>query len=130
MNPNPIIDFKGLAAIVKGHREMKGLTLREAAEQSGVSAATLSRIERAEARPDLDTVQALVKWTGVPIERVVTRSRALARAVPRAGQSTLENVEVQFRADPELDPEAAEQLIKLVRQAYGMMVTKREGSLP
>lgn len=128
MNPSPIIDFSGLAAIVKGHREMKGLTLREAAEQSGVSAATLSRIERAEARPDLDTVQALVSWIGVPLERVVVRTKKLARTTPNS-QSTIENVEVQFRADPRLSPEAAEQLIKLVRQAYGMVV-KRGGSAP
>lgn len=122
MNPKPIIDFSGLAAIAKGHREMRGLNLRDAAGEAGVSAATLSRIERGDARPDLDTVQAIVNWVGVPLERV-TRTTKLARTKPKSRpQSTLENVEVQFRADPELSPEAAEQLIKLVRQAYGIVV--------
>jgi transcriptional regulator with XRE-family HTH domain len=121
MNPTPVIDFKGLAAMVKGYREMKKLTLRKAAAQARVSAATLSRIERAEARPDLDTVQALVNWIGVPLERVTTRSKSLARTSPRP-QATMENVEVQFRADPRLSPEAAEQLIKFVRQAYAMVI--------
>jgi transcriptional regulator with XRE-family HTH domain len=124
MNAKPVVDFSGLAALIKGHREMKRLSLRSAADECGVSSATLSRIERGEARPDLDTIRSLVDWVGVPLARVLKGSKpAVARARQQPG-TAIENAEVQFRADPKLTPEAAEQLIKLMRQAYSMMVKR------
>ena len=121
MNPKKIIDFSALAALVKGYRQSKGLKLREAADECGVSSSTLSRIERGEARPDLDTVQALVNWVGVPIDRVSTDSGVAKRPLPTKGSGTMSSVEIQFRADPNLPPKAAEALIKIVREAYAAM---------
>jgi len=102
----------------------KGLKLREAANECGVSSSTLSRIERAEARPDLDTVQALVNWVGVPLARVSTGPATSKRHSPTKGKDAIRSVEIQFRADPDLAPEAAEALIKIVREAYIAMKRK------
>ncbi|MGB8297685.1 MAG: helix-turn-helix transcriptional regulator [Polyangia bacterium] len=124
MNAKQVVDFSGLAALVRGYRESKGLKLREAADECGVSASTLSRIERAEARPDLDTVQALVNWIGVPLERVATGAATSKRLPSRQGDDAISSVEIQFRADPDLAPEAAEALIKIVREAYAAMKIK------
>ena len=120
MNPRNAINFAGLAALIRGHRESQGLTLREAGERCGVSSSTLSRIERAEARPDLDTVQLLVDWVGVPLAKVVSQAGGPSprRTSSRKQASPLEEVEIQFRADPNLDPQAAEALIEIVRSAY------------
>jgi transcriptional regulator with XRE-family HTH domain len=120
VNPKRVVDFAGLGALVLGHREGRGLNLREAATECGVSPSTLSRIERGEARPDLDTIRALVDWVGVPVERIMTGSgdERIVRKGPRSSNSALENVEIQFRADPQLRPEAAEALIRIVREAY------------
>jgi len=122
------IDAKGLAALLRGTRESRGLNLRDVAAQTGISASTLSRIERGEAEPDLRTVRAVVSWVGVPLERVVigaATGSARASKATTAGQRSLrplDQVEVQFRADPKLSPEAAEALIKIVRTAYTQMV--------
>jgi len=124
MNAKQVIDFTGLAALVRGYRESKGLKLREAANECGVSSSTLSRIERAEARPDLDTVQALVNWVGVPLARVSTGPGTSKRPSPTKGKDAISSVEIQFRADPDLAPEAAEALIKIVREAYIAMKRK------
>ena len=120
VNPKQFIDFAGLAALVRGHRERRGLNLREAAKECEVSPSTLSRIERGEARPDLDTVRSLVVWVGVSVERILTGSEEekAPRKGPRSSGSPLDSVEIQFRADPQLRPEAAEALIRIVREAY------------
>lgn len=125
MNPRTIVDFIGLGALVKGHREGKGLSLRDAGEECGVSSSTLSRIERGEARPDLDTVQALVDWVGVPLERVVHRRGDTPKRTDKKRSDPLASVEVQFRADPNLRPEAAEALIRIMKQAY-IAVAKKQ----
>lgn len=124
MNAKQVVDFAGLASLVRGYRESKKLNLRAAAAECGVSAATLSRLERAEARPDLDTVQLLVNWIGVPLERVTGGAVAPRRVPVPKDKGTINSVEVQFRADPNLDPRAAEALIKIVREAYGAMKRK------
>lgn len=124
VNAPKAIDFNSLAALVKGHREGRTITLRQAAEQCGVSAATLSRIERGDGRPDLDTVKLLVDWVGVPIERVLVGPAVAERLRkgPKTAPAPLEQVEIQFRADPNLAPEAAESLIRIVREAYKAMI--------
>jgi transcriptional regulator with XRE-family HTH domain len=122
------IDFEGLAALLKGARESRKKNLRDVAEECGVSASTLSRIERAQAQPDLTTISAVVRWIGVPLGRV---TRGAEHAPPNVAGAkkkraptadTLGEVEVQFRADPKLSPQAAEALITIVRTFYAQMV--------
>lgn len=125
VNPQKAINFDGLAALVRSHRESRGITLRDASRESGVSSSTLSRLERGEARPDLDTVQLLVDWIGVPLARVATPTFPAPAKARRKKETPLENVEIQFRADPNLDPKAAEALIRIVREAYQAMVPRK-----
>ena len=130
MNARTVVDFIGLGALVKGHRDSKGLSLCDAEKECGVSASTLSRIERGEARPDLDTVQALVDWVEVPLERVVHRRGGTPKRAERGKADALASVEVQFRADPNLRPEAAEALIRIVKRAYVAMARRPRSSEP
>lgn len=119
MEPQPAVDFRKLADLVKRHRKHQGLSLRRAAEESRVSSSTLSRIERCEAKPDLDTVRLLVDWVGVSLESVAGRQvrRKKKRKVEQMA-STLTNVEVHLRADPNLDEETAEALVDILKAAY------------
>ena len=123
------IDFPGLAALLRGAREGRNLRLREVAKQTGVSASTLSRIERQQAQPDMRTIQAVAQWIGVPLGRIFHRAvpddaKVVPRSAsrPKAPTAPLDAVEVQFRADPNLSPQAAEALIKIVRTAYRGLV--------
>lgn len=129
MNPKTVVDFEGLGVLVKGFRTSQKLDLRAAAKASGVSASTLSRIERGEARPDLDTVKLLVDWVGVPLEKVISspKEKGAKKPVAQKAADPFGSVEVQFRADPNLTPKAAEAIITIMKAAYEELAKKREG---
>ncbi len=55
-------------------RSEKGLSLDETAKQSGISRATLSRIEKAEVSPSADTLGALCATFGIPVSRLIART--------------------------------------------------------
>lgn len=97
-----------LAAMVKAKLDQHGLKLRDAASQTGVSAATLSRVLNGKL-PDTKTFAALVRWLGVSADLFIpTRSTA---SVP-------ETIEAHLRADRTLPPELARALADLVRATY------------
>lgn len=56
-----MFNSKKFGMYVASHRRSLGLSLRDAAKLLGVSAATLSRIERAE-KPEIDTFVKICKW--------------------------------------------------------------------
>jgi transcriptional regulator with XRE-family HTH domain len=94
-------------------RARQHLTLREAAEKAGVSAATLSRFERGASNPDLPTVDRLIDWLELD------RSAVFAPAPRRAREKTLpDQVAVMLRADRNLDPGIAQALSKVFKTAY------------
>jgi DNA-binding XRE family transcriptional regulator len=52
-------------------REMRKLSLRQAAAEAGVDASTLSRVERGKT-PDVRTLALLIDWLGLPAGRFFT----------------------------------------------------------
>jgi transcriptional regulator with XRE-family HTH domain len=106
------IDTDILGRLVR-RRIAQSANLREAAQDAGVSAATLSRVQRGHS-PDADALVALSRWLQVPIERVL-RHPPIAST---DGVSTLEKVEVHLRADPRLSPETADRLVQVFRAVY------------
>lgn len=61
-------DKEKFARHVKLHREGLKITLRDVAEQTGVSPSTLSRIENNEGIPDIQTVAKLCVWMQRTVE--------------------------------------------------------------
>ena len=61
-----------LSALIKAKRREKKIGLRAAADESKVSASTLSRLERGAATtlPDSETLTKLAKWLEVPLNSV------------------------------------------------------------
>src|SRR2546422_6949735 len=59
------IDYRLLGKKISERREAQAIGLREAAEQSGISYSTLSRLERGTARPDLETAKRLIAWLDI-----------------------------------------------------------------
>jgi transcriptional regulator with XRE-family HTH domain len=57
-----------LGARLRGHRESRGLSLRGAAAQAGLSAAQLHMIEGAQRLPGLRVTLALARLYGVTVE--------------------------------------------------------------
>ncbi len=86
------------------------LGLREVASATGVSAATLSRLEHGEI-PDMDTFLALLDWTGWPARAFLRREdqvRDIAQLVAQA-----------LREDGVLAPDVIEAFLVVLRAVRG-----------
>jgi len=111
-----------LGNAVRRRREQQGLSLRDVADKTGVSASTLSRIENGTGKPDADNIARLASWLDMPIQRVMHHGvRDAADAKPviyYPHESTPEIVEAHLRADRHLTPQTAKALSELFRVAY------------
>lgn len=85
------------------------MSLREAAADSGVPVATLSRVEKGRT-PDLETFRRLVAWIGESPERFFS---------PVEGtENTPDAIAVRLRTDPALPADAADRIAAIVRDLY------------
>jgi transcriptional regulator with XRE-family HTH domain len=116
---SPTVDPAELARRVRAKREAEKLSLRAAAKELGMSAATLSRVESGEHLPERDHLLRLSGWAGVPLD--ADRRRRRNRAVHGDDASTVEALELHLRADKNLDPDDADFLVQLMRTAYDKM---------
>lgn len=110
-----------LGNAIRRRREQHSLSLRDVADETGVSASTLSRIENGTGKPDADNIARLAAWLDMPLERVMHHDCAAADAKPviyYPHESTPEIVEAHLRADRHLSPQTAKALSELFRVAY------------
>ena len=124
-----LVNTEELGRSVRRRREQLGLSLRDVADTTGVSASTLSRIENGTGKPDADNIARLTSWLDVPVERILGRGEESgAKAViyyPH--ESTPEIVEAHLRADRNLSPETASALSELFRVAYAQFSRPGQG---
>lgn len=117
-----LINTQELGRAIRRRREELGLSLRDVADKTNVSASTLSRIENGTGKPDADNIARLTAWLDMPLQRILTggrEERDEAKAViyfPH--ESTPEIVEAHLRADKNLTAETADALSELFRVAY------------
>jgi transcriptional regulator with XRE-family HTH domain len=121
--PNrPLVNTGELGRAVRRKREQLGLSLRDVADETDVSASTLSRIENGTGKPDADNIARLTSWLDVPMERILRgrnpESEASNAVVYYPQEPTPEIVEAHLRADRNLSPETAAALSELFRVAY------------
>lgn len=121
-NARSLVNTGELGRAIRRKREEQGLSLRDVADETGVSASTLSRIENGTGKPDADNIARLTAWLNVPMERIMS-GRQLdgdeARPVVYFPQETMPDiVEAHLRADRNLTPETAKALSELFRVAY------------
>jgi transcriptional regulator with XRE-family HTH domain len=116
------VNTADLGDAIRRRREQKGLSLRDVADETGVSASTLSRIENGTGKPDADNIARLAAWLDMPIERVMHHGHRAATdpkpVVYYPHESTPEIVEAHLRADKHLTPQTAKALSELFRVAY------------
>ncbi|HYT48982.1 MAG TPA: helix-turn-helix transcriptional regulator [Pyrinomonadaceae bacterium] len=116
------VNTSELGSAVRRRREQQGLSLRDVADVTGVSASTLSRIENGTGKPDADNIARLASWLDMPIERVMHPGHRNASdpkpVVYYPHESTPEIVEAHLRADKHLTPDTAKALSELFRVAY------------
>lgn len=92
-------------------RKAQSLTLREVGEQIGVSAATLSRFEKKQSKPDLETLERLIQWLDLDRAAVFNAPSEKTTDTPRV-------VRAHLRADRNLEPRAAEALAESFDRLY------------
>lgn len=115
------INYASFGLVLKREREERGLSLREAADESGLDAATHCRAERG-ARIDFDTYGYLCRWAGLPYEAFALDR---GRGAHYAAAPTADKIEVIVHADPDLKPETAAALATLMRAAYRALTAGR-----
>lgn len=117
-----LVDTEELGRAVRRRREELGLSLRDVASKTAVSASTLSRIENGTGKPDADNIARLTSWLDVPMERILSGRHPEfedTQAVVYYPQEPMpEIVEAHLRADRNLTPETAAALSELFRVAY------------
>ena len=113
--PRPDIskpDISNLGAILRARRREKHLSLRDLADQTGVSLNTLSRVERGHI-PDLRNFRLILEWLELPAERFLDASGQV---------STPEVIARHLRADGKLPQEAATRIAELVEEMYHRLI--------
>src|SRR5215467_5532731 len=117
-----LVNTEELGRAIRRRREELGLSLRDVATETSVSASTLSRIENGTGKPDADNIARLTAWLDVPMERILTgrhsQSDSNKAVVYYPQEPTPEIVEAHLRADRNLTPETAAALSELFRVAY------------
>lgn len=105
------VDADELSRRVADRRRELGLSLRAAADDSGVPFNTLSRVEKGHL-PDLANFGRLVAWVGLD-------PASFFRGTPKVRvDSTPSAVSATLHADPHLTEQAASQIADLVAQLY------------
>ncbi len=117
-----LVNTAELGRSIRRKREEMGLSLRDVADETGVSASTLSRIENGTGKPDADNIARLTGWLQMPMERVMGAhtgdSTEEGPVVYFPHEATPDIVEAHLRADRNLNPETAKALSELFRVAY------------
>jgi len=105
-------DAQAFHAALDSQRLALGMTWKEVAEESGVSASTLTRMSQGK-RPDVDGLAALAKWSGLHVEMFI---RSPDRA--RGKAESLAQITALLRADKSLSMESAAAIEQILKAAY------------
>jgi transcriptional regulator with XRE-family HTH domain len=125
-----LVNTEELGRAVKRRREELGLSLRDVADKTSVSASTLSRIENGTGKPDADNIARLTAWLEVPVERILSARPSQDDSTPAViyypQEPVPQIVEAHLRADRNLTPETASALSELFRVAYNQFSRNSE----
>ena len=117
-----LVNTEELGRAVRRRREELGLSLRDVATKTSVSASTLSRIENGTGKPDADNIARLTSWLEVPVERILnarsSQDESKQAVIYYPQEPVPEIVEAHLRADRNLTPETAAALSEVFRIAY------------
>ncbi len=122
-----LISTVELGKAIKRRREELKLSLRDVADETDVSASTLSRIENGTGRPDADNIARLTRWLDIPVDRLMTKhsSKDVEPVIYYPHEATPEIIQAHLRADRNLTPETANALAELFRVAYEQFSNKK-----
>ena len=109
-------DAAGFYRALDAVRGARSLNWKLVAEQSGVSASTLTRLAQGR-RPDVDSLAALVAWAGLSADHFVNAGPSATTPEP-IGQ-----IASFLRQDPRLTDEGRDAMMQIIVAAYGRLST-------
>src|SRR5215213_2322691 len=118
-----------LPALIKAKRREGQLGLRAAAQESGISPSTLSRLEtgKSTSLPDTDTLTKLALWLNISLDKIIIQDTKRSDAkVPKP--TTPEIVEAHLRADKNLSSDTAKALADMFKMLYNQVSKNNERS--
>ena len=101
-------DLDKFHAALNAQRAAKSLTWKDVAQQSGVSASTLTRMSQGK-RPDVDGLALLLAWSGLD---------ALQFGPEANEPEPLAKIAANLRADRNLSDDSVKALEEIIRVAY------------
>lgn len=110
-------DAAGFHRALDAVRSARGLNWKVMAEQSGVSASTLTRLAQGR-RPDVDSLAALVAWAGLSADAFVHAGDATSR--PEA----LGQIAAFLGTDPRLNAAGRDAMMQIIVAAYGRLASE------
>lgn len=105
-------DADGFYAALDAQRQGRKITWKKVADESGVSASTLTRLAQGK-RPDVDSMASLIGWSGLSADSFVT----VSEEKPNEAEP-LAKITAYLRADRNLTPEGANALEAVLKSAY------------
>src|SRR3954469_13235048 len=104
-----LVNTEELGRAIRRRRDELGLSLRDVADKTSVSASTLSRIENGTGRPDADNIARLTQWLDMPVDRLMTKQAGndVEPVIYYPHEPTTEIVAAHLRADRNLDENTA-----------------------
>ncbi len=111
-------DGEGFFAALDAQRLAKGMTWRQVAQASGVSASTLTRMSQGKL-PDANGLVALGAWASLDPAKFVQDTEVTDSGSPQASEpEPLAMISTYLRSDRNLSAEGAAALDELVKATY------------
>jgi transcriptional regulator with XRE-family HTH domain len=104
-------DASAFFSALDSQRIAKKLNWKEVAAESGVSASTLTRMAQGR-RPDVDSLAALIAWSGLNADDFIRDNDV------KATPETLAMISTHLRADTNFSDEGAIALEELIKATY------------
>ncbi|MXY54837.1 MAG: helix-turn-helix transcriptional regulator [Gammaproteobacteria bacterium] len=114
-------DVAALHAALDSQRRSRHLAWKDVADESGVSASTLTRLSQGR-QPDVNSLAALTAWLGISADDFMRSERP-----PRFGAAApLTRISSIIHQDPNLNPEGAAALEEMIKATYARLRRDRD----
>ena len=110
-------DAEAFYAALDAERRSRQHTWKRVADEAEVSASTLTRMAQGR-RPDVDSLAALMSWSGLSADGFVRDAEV------RAEPGALAMISAYIKSDPYLTHEAADALDEMIKATYERMRKK------
>jgi len=116
-------DVAALHAALDSQRRSRRLTWKDVADESGVSASTLTRLSQGR-QPDVNSLAALTAWLGISADDFM-RSKQVERFGAPAPLARISSI---IHQDPNLNPEGVAALEEMIKATYARLRTDQNRS--